>query len=532
METAIAFVQRGLNPIPVNPETKVPCLESWKPYEEQRVTEEEVRQWWQKSPRANIGVLTGQKAGFVVVDCDSEEAIRTVEGLLPDTLQTPAASTPRGGRHIYFQYRPGLTNRSGAMQKVDVRTDGGYIITPPSKRSIGSYSWLPGLALNECPLASMPDALFNALNKNSINTNIECRDGNPSDFNRLQVTSSDFKEGGRDQALFSLAHHLLKGGMPEASIRNYLHFFAKNCEPPFPAAETEIKIQSALQRKERAETSLAEEVRDFVVTSSGFWMTSECFNRLQVTSRAEKKAVTLELLRLHKKGIIERHGNKNGCYRRIENDVEPLDWRNADTSPLNLRWPFEIEKLVRVYPQNIGVIAGAPNAGKSAFIFNFIKLNQQNHEVHLFSSEGGKEELRLRLSRFGLPLDSWTFHAWDRGGDFADVIKPDAVNIIDYLEVHEDFFRVGGMLKNISDKLKNGFCLVALQKNFGRDEGLGGARGLEKPRLYLAMEAGRLKIVKGKSWANRDRNPNGLTVDFKLVDGCHFITKSVWRLRQ
>ena len=181
-----------------------------------------------------------------------------------------------------------------------------------------------------------------------------------------------------------------------------------------------------------------------------------------------------------------------------------------------------------MYPGNIAVIAGAANAGKTSFILNFICLNQKAHKVHLFSSEGGPEELNMRISKFDLPLDAWTFKAWDRTGDFSDVIKPDDVNVIDYLEIHDEFYKIGGIIKGISDHLKNGFCLIALQKNSGRDEGLGGARGLEKPRLYLAMDNGRLKIVKGKSWANRGKNPNGLSINFKLVDGCKFMPESQW----
>ncbi len=147
---------------------------------------------------------------------------------------------------------------------------------------------------------------------------------------------------------------------------------------------------------------------------------------------------------------------------------------------------------------NIGIIAGSPNSGKTAFLLNFIRLNQNKHKIHLFSSEGGKEELRQRISKFDYPLDSWKFSAWERAGDFADVIKPDDINVIDYLEIHDEFYKIGGIIKSISDRLKNGFALIALQKNNGRDEGLGGSRGLEKPRLYLSMDAGRLKIVKGE----------------------------------
>jgi hypothetical protein len=262
--------------------------------------------------------------------------------------------------------------------------------------------------------------------------------------------------------------------------------------------------------------------------TDGYFSVTDCSKALQSVTDSEQTTFRVILHRLSKRGIIEKHGNKDGVYRRINDDIESLDWQNAEINPLNLIWPFGIHNLVHVFPGNIGVIAGYPNAGKTAFIHNFIKLNQNQHDVHLFSSEGGPEELKMRLSKFDCSLSEWNFKAWERSGDFADVIKPDAVNIIDYLEIHDDFYKVGGLIKAISDKLKSGFALIAIQKNGGRDEGLGGARGLEKPRLYMAMDSGRLKIVKAKSWVDSSNNPNGQSIKFKIVDGCKFIIESQW----
>ena len=111
------------------------------------------------------------------------------------------------------------------------------------------------------------------------------------------------------------------------------------------------------------------------------------------------------------------------------------------------------------------------------------------------------------------------------------LLNLNGLNIIDFLEVHKDFFMVGGYLKAIHDRLKSGVAIVALQKNKGLDTGLGGARGLEKPRLYLSMEpkdhGHQLKIVKAKNWAGTE-NPNGLCQDFKLAAGCKFIPTSQW----
>ena len=145
-----------------------------------------------------------------------------------------------------------------------------------------------------------------------------------------------------------------------------------------------------------------------------------------------------------------------------------------------------------------------------------------------FSSEMGALELRTRLQRFGVPLDSWTFRAKERSHDFADVIAPDALNIVDFLELHDNFYMVCGLIKSIYDKLAKGVAVVALQKNPGTETGLGGQRSIEKARLALALDQNLLKITKAKNWSQEGLNPNGMELRFKLVDGCRFTKQGDW----
>ena len=71
---------------------------------------------------------------------------------------------------------------------------------------------------------------------------------------------------------------------------------------------------------------------------------------------------------------------------------------------------------------------------------------------------------------------------------------------------------------------------IALQKNPGADHGLGGARSIEKARLYLALEPGKCTIRKAKIFRQKDRNPNGLSIAFKIVGGARFVTDAAgWR---
>jgi len=78
---------------------------------------------------------------------------------------------------------------------------------------------------------------------------------------------------------------------------------------------------------------------------------------------------------------------------------------------------------------NIAVLAGEPDAGKTAFLLNLTRLNMAHQEVHYFSSEMGAMELRERSKLFPeITLDQWRFYPKELARDFADVIEPAAFN--------------------------------------------------------------------------------------------------------
>jgi len=299
---------------------------------------------------------------------------------------------------------------------------------------------------------------------------------------------------------------LREGGIPEDIITQLVDFLGKSGE----------------------KRNIAQEVRDWVSTSTGYFLTSDCFRELGLTSRDFQKAAVLELLRLKNKGIIEPCGNRRGCYRLVERSCEAIDFLNApDGPPLPLRWPLELERLVKLYPKNLAVVAGSKDAGKTAFCLNFARMNQDNFEVHYFCSEIAAQEFRERLKLFGFPLDSWKFKVWERTCNFVDVIRPDAINIIDYLEITDNFYLIAQELRTIYDKLRNGVALVAIQKDSNAKLGRGATFSLEKARLYVTIDAqdngNLLTIISGKNWAS-DRNQRGVKIKFKLVNGAKIIS--------
>jgi len=521
IQAALTYAERGFSVIPIRSDKK-PFIK-WEHYQTTKATQEEIILWFTKWPSAMIGIVTGEISGVLVIDCDNEEAYQRIQELLPEGFLTAIAKTPRG-YHIYLVYPAGqqIGNAAGIIPGVDVRGQGGYIIGPPSVNAEGkAYAWLPGLSIDDVALAPLPCELTRALFNNNINKYYRGHD------DTLTTSADFFTAGRRDEDVFSLANALVKSKLSEKYIRQVVEIVASNCNPPFSSEEARLKIQSAIERAARREVSLAEEVREWVLSSNGVFLSSDIDLCRQVSSREEKKNISKILSRLCEEGIIEKYGNRNGQFRRIDTELEKIDFLSANSDALALQWPFGIQNFVKIHPGNIIGCAGESNSGKTALALNFARLQQDRFDVHYFSSEMGKTELRERLLKFPYPLESWKVSFWERSSNFADVIRPDAINIIDFLEIHDEFYKIGLYIKDIFDKLKTGIAFILIQKNKNTDFGLGGMRSLEKARLYLAMEPGRLKIIKAKNWASQ-KNPNGLSINFKLVGGCEFHNSSPW----
>jgi hypothetical protein len=289
-------------------------------------------------------------------------------------------------------------------------------------------------------------------------------------------------------------------------------------------------ISKILQGMTAKERNLAAEIREWVMTTSGHFLTTDVHKELQLTTRGDKKNAIMALDRLCKEGVIDKHGDKRGCYRLRETDLAAMDIMSPGEKPLNVLYPFLIHNLFVTLPRNIILVAGEPDSGKTAWLLNFVKLNMDLYDIHYFNSEMGEMELRSRLSKFGQPsLQEWQkVHWWERSSNFADVIRPDAVNVIDFLEVTEEHYRIGTWISQIHNRLHKGIAVIAIQKKRGAEIGRGGDVTLEKPRLYLNLQPHRAKIVKCKNWRDEDVNPNGTELSFRLSRGCDFIMDTVW----
>src|SRR5258708_7053097 len=158
-ETALSYLRRGFSVIPLD--KKVPRIE-WIKYQTQRPTENEINNWWNQWPDANIGIVTGAISGIIVVDVDG--------GKIPEFPKTPTVETSPGKRHFYFIY-PGFVVPNSAKliaDNIDVRGDGGYVVAPPSQhfnKETGEpnfkYKWV--ISPDRTPFTPLPDWVLEKL---------------------------------------------------------------------------------------------------------------------------------------------------------------------------------------------------------------------------------------------------------------------------------------------------------------------------------------------------------------------------------
>jgi len=121
-----------------------------------------IKEWWRRWRSANVGVATGAESGIAVVDLDLPVGLQSVDRLIAAELPvTLAGLTGGGGAHlIYMCHDDTLGNSAGRLPGldgdlpgVDLRANGGYVVSPPSlHRSGQTYSWLdPARAVADAP---------------------------------------------------------------------------------------------------------------------------------------------------------------------------------------------------------------------------------------------------------------------------------------------------------------------------------------------------------------------------------------------
>ncbi len=191
-----------------------------------------IREWWDRWPDANIGILTGPESGILALDVDGKQGEESLIELgrrgcrLPDTFNV---RTGGGGQHFYFLWLEGadVRNSQGKIAPgLDIRGRGGYAVAPPSLHGSGER-----YEVNESAIPPVPGPEW-------LLSLIRCPPAAHAQHSAPAtggVGREPIGKGSRTKHLVSLAGSMHKRGMSPIAIEAALH--AENmakCSPPLP----------------------------------------------------------------------------------------------------------------------------------------------------------------------------------------------------------------------------------------------------------------------------------------------------------
>ncbi len=232
-----------------------------------------------------------------------------------------------------------------------------------------------------------------------------------------------------------------------------------------------------------------------------------------------KKALGLvlyNLSKINKKPELEQNGK---TYRIIDKSLNIIEWWNAvkgDT--LKIKYPYGIEDhtsfgfedSILVYPKDLIVIAGEGNTAKTCWCLNFMVENMDTYPCYYFTSEFNAPKFLDRMGHFdwvsiykedGTPK----FVLAEQSEHWQDVIQPNAINIIDWVYLDDEMWKVRTIMKNIVANLDRGIAVVVLQKRSYKQVGEGGEGTKDLASVYFTIRNDKelkrpvLKVEKVKS---------------------------------
>ena len=220
LEVARDLAERGFSVIPIIKDDKK-CPISWKKYQNEKATDDELIQWFQNQSH-DIGIVTGAISQLTVIDLDQHGDDDGIATSKEKKLQLPMTSTRKTphGMHVFTKYNPSTAQTQGKLPGIDVRNDGGYIVF---FRQSGGYEWI-----DDGQMQRYDNRLFHSEVRNQ-------RESVPEATRMIP-------KGKRHQEIIKVVAKLKKGGFSEdEAIRQTQNWNRTECNPP--ESEYEIVTQ-------------------------------------------------------------------------------------------------------------------------------------------------------------------------------------------------------------------------------------------------------------------------------------------------
>lgn len=229
----------GLAVLPLSSSKQPPKDYKWQPLQNRRMTVKEILGC---PVLANVGIVTGEISGVVVVDCDTTEAANRFW----NELETPVVVQTPKGFHFFYRH-PGQSVKTCQSEGYDIRGDGGYVVAPPSVVDGKEYKFFSGS--EQLKPECLPSFKMAWIPKPKTETN-----GNEFDKkirNGEAYVSKMFAVAGQNghNETYKVVCYLKESGMDELEAWAVLHRWnVTNAKPPWNERELLHKLKSVYKK--------------------------------------------------------------------------------------------------------------------------------------------------------------------------------------------------------------------------------------------------------------------------------------------
>ncbi|MBB5347183.1 bifunctional DNA primase/polymerase [Desulfoprunum benzoelyticum] len=317
-------------------------------------------------------------------------------------------------------------------------------------------------------------------------------------------------------------------------------------------------------QSERKWGGIAGDVREYVDGHPGEVKYSQLCQDIGIFTRRDKKTANDALNYLVKTGVIEKHPAKRGVYLPTEPGLEFMQPVIEKGIPLPLPFPLGLHNHFNVMPGTVIVIGGATNSGKTLMAMDLLRrwtgqlsgigadpLVSPPHSLRSFSggvpapgevdqrlveiartgirylnSEMTSEELGALLAEMGPDGDMLCHHVqWvSRQYDFPRAVLTDGITILDFLQIHRDFYEIGETIAQMADRVGAGLLVILIQKKSGESFPRGGEFALERARIALLLDSVTQNVKscylrKIKYPRDARNHPERKEIEYRIGDG-------------
>ena len=336
-DAAIEYGRAGFRVFPLHDagskKGKQPRIRNWQNVAS--ADENQIRRWWEKSPKANIGLLTGSEVGFYALDIDprnegDKSLTKLIEqhGRFPETVKQ---YTGGGGCHFLFKCPNPQKNRTRVLAGIDIKACKGFIVASPSIHpdTKQPYEWESFPRKED--IAEPPYWLSDLLSESKPE-----RYNKQSEVEKRKKTSF-IAIGTRNNSLFEIGCSLKSSGISNNEISSTLkNLNLSVCEEPLPEEELKGLINRVLSYKRKApylryrdwilsQDCPCDSLCKFILTTITTYMNSgktNCYpSQKQISEKTgiSRKTINKKLRKAMDEGWIEVSKNKNSDQKYSNN---------------------------------------------------------------------------------------------------------------------------------------------------------------------------------------------------------------------